>query len=138
VTDDGNVLALDNGDVYAVSSGDASSWQGHEVIVGRGTLTDVEGEEEKLEVKRVGNLSVSKRYSGPGEGMLDTKASNGSILVLSDGSVWSVESVDRVNTGVWLEPDSIMVNQRSGPAYELVNTDEHPAESATASYVGEK
>jgi hypothetical protein len=58
--------------------------------------------------------------------------------VLSDGSIWSVESVDQVNTGLWLEPDSIMVNQRSGKNYELINTDEHPPESATATYIGEK
>jgi hypothetical protein len=107
-------------------------------MVGKGTLTDVEGEEEKLDVKRVGNLSATMRYNGPGEGMLETKTSDGSILVLSDNSIWSVESVDQVKTGLWLEPDSIKVSARPSNVYELVNTDEHPPESATASYIGEK
>jgi hypothetical protein len=57
--------------------------------------------------------------------------------VLDDESVWGIQVVDRVNSGIWLESDDVdgEKNQR-GPQLPLwlINTDEH--ETAHAKYMG--
>jgi hypothetical protein len=60
------------------------------------------------------------------------------IIVLNDGSVWSVESGDQSKASVWPDASSITVNQNegSGNSYQLVNTDEH--ESVNTRYIGDK
>jgi hypothetical protein len=70
-----------------------------------------------------------------GDHALRDKSDDGSILLLDDGSVWVVAQADRVNTGLWLAPSSITVNEGSGAPYELVNTDDQ--ETAEANYIGQ-
>jgi hypothetical protein len=135
VTGNGNVLVLDNGDVYALTSGEAS--EGAEVTVTKGekTITDP-ANGETLEVQRVGNLSESKRYTGASKSTQDTSSKNGAIIVLRDGSVWSIAGGDQAKTRLWEDADSITIHEESGSGYELVNAAKHD-QSATAHFVGE-
>jgi hypothetical protein len=138
VTEDGSVLALDNGSVYSVSTGDASSWENDEVAIAQdhSSLTDL-ANGEKLDVSRVGDESGSNNpYPGTGDHNLDTKSSDGAIVVLEDGSVWSVDSADRASTDTWTAATSITVNEGSGNSYDLVDTDDQ--EVAAANYIGSK
>jgi hypothetical protein len=137
VTEDGSVLALDNGSVYSVSSGDASSWENDEVAIAQddSSLTDL-ANGEKLDVSRVGDTSESNPYPGTGDHSLDTKSSDGAIVVLEDGSVWSVDSADQANTSTWNGATSITVNEGSGNSYDLVDTDDQ--EVVAANYIGTK
>jgi hypothetical protein len=137
VTEDGSVVALDNQAVYSTSE-DASSWEGDEVAIGEddSSLTNL-SMGDRIEVNRVGDLSKSESYSGSGD-TLDSKSSDGSIIVLNDESVWAVESAGQSKSNTWTDSSSITVDESEGASnsYQLVNTDDH--ESVTANYIGEK
>jgi hypothetical protein len=120
-----------------MSSGDdASSREGDEVAVGEDdrTLTDL-ANGEKFDVNRVGDNSDSNSYANTGDHTQDTKSSHGAIIVLDDGSVWSVDAGDQSTASTWQEAPSITVNEGSGTGYELVDTDEH--ETVSANYIGD-
>ena len=40
---------------------------------------------------------------------ISSKTSDGSVLVLSDGSVWEIDSIDRIDTMLWLPTDDVLV-----------------------------
>lgn len=137
VTSDGSVLTLDNGEVYSVPSGDASGWEGANVHVSEDESTLTKRDDgEQLEVSHLGATSDSNSYADTGEHTQDTISTSGAILVLEDGSVWSVDSADQATASTWTDAASITVKEGSGTSYELVNTDEH--EVVTANYVGSK
>ncbi len=76
-------------------------------------------------------------YVGVGGGHWITKnISSGQYIVLEDQSLWQVDSLDRINTLLWLIVDSITVIQESSClyGYRLINTDEK--ETACARYLG--
>ncbi len=78
-------------------------------------------------------------YAGVGGGhWIRETASGGGIIVLEDGSVWEVSSIDRVNTMLWLPVTQITVleNPRGFFPYLLVNTDD--GEKAEAKYIGQQ
>jgi hypothetical protein len=138
VTSDGSVVVLDNGAVYSMSSGDdASSWEGDDVKIAadESALTDLSNG-EKFDVSHVGDTADSNAYAGTGDHSQDTNTSDGAIIVLDDGSVWSVEPGDQSTASTWTDAAAITVNEASGTSYELVNTDEH--ETVTANYIGDK
>jgi hypothetical protein len=53
-------------------------------------------------------------------------SSNGQIVVLEDGSVWEVDSVDRIDSQLWLATTEIVVCDD-----KLVNTDDDETVGAT-------
>jgi hypothetical protein len=133
------VLALDNGDVYSVSSGDASNWDGEAVDVSEDESTITKADNgEQLEVSKAGDTSSGGPYAGAGaEHSQETNSSDGAILVLEDGSVWDVADADQATASVWTDASAIRVSQdESGGGYTLRNTDDN--ESVTASYIGDK
>jgi hypothetical protein len=68
---------------------------------------------------------------------IETIADSGGVIVLDDESVWGIQAVDRVDSGVWLESADVMVkrtNEDPNYPYLLINTDEH--ETAHAKYMG--
>jgi hypothetical protein len=139
ITSDGTVLLLSDGSVYSVDSSDqsvVSSWsQDDDVAVNDSgdAITNL-STGEKVSVSLIGNESSANIYVNTGDHALRDKSDDGSVLLLDDGSVWVVALVDRVNTGLWLAPSSIAVNEGSGAAYELVNADDQ--ETAEANYIG--
>jgi hypothetical protein len=142
VTSDGAVVVLKDGSVYAVDSGDrstSSSWQSNEAITvdeGEESLTNLESG-EKVTAKQVGKTSDANPYPNTGDHTQDTNDSNGSIVVLDDGSIWAVESGDQSMAESWNDGASITVNEESaGGGYKLVNTDEH--EIVHANYIGDE
>ena len=68
---------------------------------------------------------------------IESIADSGGVIVLDDESVWGIQVVDRVDSGVWLESDDVMVkrtNEDPNYPYLLINTDEH--ETVHAKYMG--
>lgn len=80
--------------------------------------------------------ATSDLYVGTGVGhWLTDKTDDGSVLILEDGSRWSVSALDQIDTSLWLVTDNITVIEQSGPyPYRLVNTDE--SETADAQFLG--
>jgi hypothetical protein len=79
----------------------------------------------------------SQSYSGSG-GFIQTKSEDGAILVLGDGSVWSINSIDRFKVGIWL--GNVTVSKASSPigqyTFTLVNDNNN--NSALAKYLGQE
>jgi hypothetical protein len=140
VTSDGGVVVLNDASVYSVESGEettTSSWSsGDEIAVDQAeeSLTDLSNSEH-VSAKRVGSTSDSNPYpDAGGEHSQETNASDGSIIVLDDGSIWEVESGDQSTASTWTDSSAITVNEGTASTYELVNTDEH--ETVHANYIG--
>jgi hypothetical protein len=142
MTSDGAVLTLDDGSVYSVDAADqstVSSWsQGDQVsVAGTGDAITNLSTGEKVTVTSVGNSSDTNVYPNTGDHTQTTNSSDGSIIVLEDGSIWIVAPTDQATTSLWLDTASITVNDGSStPAYDLVNTDNQ--ETATANYIGQE
>lgn len=136
VTSDGSVLVMDDGSVYSTSE-DASSWESEHVHVSEdeSKLTKADNGEQ-LEVGQVGNASDQNPYPDTGEHTQETNSSDGAIVVLDDGSVWSVEAGDQATASVWTDSTSITVGEGSGNDYTLIDTEDH--EAVTAHYIGSK
>ena len=140
VTGDGNVLLLDDGDVYSTDE-DASDWENENVSVSEDeskiTKTD---DGEQLEVSKIGESFNGEPYSGAGEEHnQDTNSSDGAIIVLEDGSVWVVADGDRSTASRWTDSTSITVSEAEGSepgSYTLDDTEDH--ESVTATHIGGK
>jgi hypothetical protein len=71
----------------------------------------------------------SESYLGSAGGhWIDSTSSNGSLIVLEDGSMWEIESADRIDTSLWLPVTDITILKASAPVgdykYILVNKDD--------------
>jgi hypothetical protein len=143
VTSDGAVLVLDDGWVYSVDVGDRSTvsqWSsGDQVSVedSNDAITNL-STGEKVSVTYVGESSDANSYADMGDHTQQTNSSDGSIVVLDDGCIWSVADADQATTSNWTDGDSITVNDSSdgSSSSELVNTDTQ--EIAEANYVGQE
>jgi hypothetical protein len=61
----------------------------------------------------------------------------GRILILDDDSIWLVESVDRVDSSLWLETEDVVVTKAKGSNgfdYTIIDLDDK--ESVHAKYLG--
>ncbi len=81
----------------------------------------------------------SNRYAGVGSGhWIKEVSSNGAYITLEDGSLWEVNELDRIDTGLWLAVTNITVISSKEPVgqfrYELLNTED--GEKALARYLG--
>lgn len=69
---------------------------------------------------------------------IKSKADNGTIVVLEDGSMWRINSLDRIYTALWLPISNVAVLRADSAVgeykYALVNTDD--GEKALAKYLG--
>jgi endonuclease YncB( thermonuclease family) len=146
VTSDGAVISLDDGSVYSVDSGDQATvrqWSsGDQVAVDDAgdTITDL-STGDNVYVTEAGQADDSSNTSYTDTGAQhsqDTSSDDGSIVVLDDGSIWSIASADQATTAAWADGDSIVVNDSSSGvgSYQLVNTDTQ--EAVDASYVGDE
>jgi len=86
-------------------------------------------------------LSVSRggTYRNTGQKLsIEEKTDDGTILILEDDSIWLVESPDRVDSGIWLATDDVIVSRsKSGVAgydYQILNLDDK--ESVRAKFFG--
>lgn len=63
-------------------------------------------------------------YIASGNGhWIKSKSSDGEIITLEDGSVWQIDSFDRIDTRLWLPITNITVAESEG-GYLLINTDD--------------
>ena len=51
---------------------------------------------------------------------IEKKTSDGSIIILEDGSTWEIDPIDRIDTALWLVTENIIVCEDDGV---LINTD---------------
>lgn len=80
-------------------------------------------------------------YVGSGGGhWIKSKADDGGIIILEDGSMWEINSIDRIDTSLWLPITNITVTKASSPIgdykYTLLNTEDR--EKALAKYLGKQ
>lgn len=57
---------------------------------------------------------------------LQSKTSDGSVLILEDGSIWKVSSIDTIDSQLWLPIDNIIICEG-----KLINTDDNTSIEAT-------
>lgn len=57
---------------------------------------------------------------------ISSKSDDGSVLKMGDGSVWVVDSVDRVDSSVWLAADDVIIDDNSSSCVhaQIIDTDE--------------
>ncbi len=83
---------------------------------------------------------TAARYLGTGKHWIKSKADNGAFITLEDGSVWEINSIDRIDTALWLPITDIVVLEAKSPIgefnYMLVNTED--GEKALAKYMGKE
>lgn len=77
---------------------------------------------------------------GSGGHGIKSKANNGALVISEDGSMWEIDSLDRIDTALWLPISNITILKASSPVgdykYTLVNTDD--GEKALAKYLGKQ
>ena len=49
---------------------------------------------------------------------IKSKSSDGSVVVLEDNTVWEIDSIDTIDSAIWIETEEIIVCD-----YELINSD---------------
>ncbi|HKS72489.1 MAG TPA: hypothetical protein VJQ82_04785 [Terriglobales bacterium] len=80
----------------------------------------------------------AKAYAGIGSGHWISKNADGAVITLEDGSLWRINPVDRVDTGLWLPTTDVTVIEAKSPVgdykYTLVDTED--GEEALAEYLG--
>ena len=89
-----------------------------------------------------GTTATNRRtgeYTGVGNGhWIKTKSDNGAFVTLEDGSLWEINSIDRIDTSLWLPITDITVILSHDPIgdykYELIDTE--GGEKALSKYVG--
>lgn len=89
----------------------------------------------------VGAVTGTPSYAGSGGGhWIRSKADSGSIIILEDGSMWGINSIDRITTVLWLPVTNVAVLKSESPVgeykYLLVTTDD--GEKALAKYLGKQ
>ena len=104
-------------------------------------LWDYTGRVIKLASGNASGSSAAGRYPGVGSGHWHRQKSDGGrILILEDGSIWSVSSVDHIHTMLWLPVTQVTVIDAEPPVgdfkYTLINTDD--GETAMAKYLGKR
>jgi len=52
---------------------------------------------------------------------LKSKSDDGSVLILGDGSVWEISSIDRIDSSLWLPMDTIIIPDSED---SLINADD--------------
>jgi hypothetical protein len=80
-------------------------------------------------------------YAGSSGGhWIKSKANDGGIIVLEDGSMWEISSIDRIDTSLWLPISNVTILKASSPVgdykYILVNSDD--GEKALAKFLGKQ
>jgi hypothetical protein len=83
--------------------------------------------------------SSPNNYTGSSGGhWIKSKSGNGSMIFLEDGSMWEINSLDRINTALWLPITNITILKASQSVgdykYTLVNKDD--GEKALAKFLG--
>ena len=77
---------------------------------------------------------------GSGGHWIRSKANDGAIIILEDGSMWGINSLDRIDTMLWLPISNITILKASPSVgdykYSLINTDDK--EKALAKYLGKQ
>jgi hypothetical protein len=88
-----------------------------------------------------GSGTASATYTGSSGGhWIRSTADGGAIIILEDGSMWGISSMDRIDTMLWLPVSNIII-LKSSPSvgdykYSLINTDDK--EKALAKYLGKQ
>jgi len=85
--------------------------------------------------------SAQATYAGSGGGHWISSTSNtGGMIVLEDGSIWEINSLDRIDTALWLPITDITILKASQPVgdfkYILVNKED--GEKALAKFLGKE
>ena len=69
-----------------------------------------------------GPIPPPTTYSGSGGGhWIKSKADNGAIVILEDGSMWEINSLDRIETALWLPISNVTILRASSPL-EITST----------------
>jgi hypothetical protein len=85
--------------------------------------------------------SSPSSYAGSSGGhWIKSKADNGGIIILEDGSMWEINSFDHIYTALWLPITNVTILKSSSPVgdfkYTLLNTDD--GEKALAKFLGKQ
>ena len=87
-----------------------------------------------------GNSSPGSYTGSSGGHWIRSKADNGAIITLEDGSLWEINSLDRIDTALWLPITNVTILKASQPVgdykYTLIDTDD--GEKALAKYLGKQ
>ncbi len=85
--------------------------------------------------------SSTSQYAGGSSGhWIQENINSGSMIILEDGSIWKIDTLDRIDASLWLPISNITIvtssNGSPGYGYLLINTDD--GEKAHAKYLGNK
>ena len=77
-------------------------------------------------------------YVGQGGGHWIKNNASGKLITLEDGSMWQVNTLDQIDTALWLEITDVTVVKASSPTgeYKYVIIDKQAGEKALAKYLG--
>lgn len=82
-----------------------------------------------------------KIYPNTGEKESITENADGKVLFLSDGSMWEVIDIDKIDSSLWLPVDDVVVIRSDNPIacfnYTMINASED-AEKVQVQYLGQR
>lgn len=111
------------------------------VLTEKGQMTFLEKEIAITKKPKSSKGSAIGIYTGVGSGhWIQDNVESGSMIILEDGSIWEIDTIDKIDAMLWLPLSNItVVESNSGSPgfdYLLINTDD--GEKAHAKYIGSK
>jgi len=100
--------------------------------------TKQQNEAPKHDKRQDTNAIAIPQYAGTLTGhWISQVLSNGKYLVLEDNSLWEIDSIDTIDTALWLPISNVVIVEKAYQGfvfYDIINTDD--SEKASATFLG--
>jgi hypothetical protein len=134
-TTDGSLIELADGSVWLVAGNSRSTvvnWSDGDstAVIAVGELSDV-GTGDTISARLLGTINAEHRYTRLGEHRLGALGNNGTILALSDGSVWVISPSGAPTVDRWPVGAGVRISAHGHVSYTLQETPTHSHVIAT-------
>lgn len=112
-------------------------WDGAGLILWRALSTATDADLVQPTTSMAGSYSSTSGTYYYGTSMqhwITRVEDGGALVVLEDGSRWQIDTIDRIDTMLWLPTEKVTVKQWAGKTYELTNLKRN--KTAKAQYLG--
>ena len=134
-TSDGSVIELADGSVWLVAPSSRSTvvnWSDGDTtaVIAVGELSDV-GTGDTISATLLGSTTLKRPYTRFGEHRVVALGNNGTIVALSDGSVWAISTPGAPIVDSWPVGADVRISAHGHDTYTLRETRNHSHVIAT-------